>query len=482
MTPADCWGLARLDGLAQSELVRNGEVTARELADAAIARIDELDSQLGSVAWRMDDLDRQLAALDADGAVDSPLWGVPTLLKDVNTPYAGSPRWDGSRFIGGVIDEHDAELVTRMRRAGLVFVGKSTSSELGNTNETSWPGPTNNPWDLSRSTGGSSAGAGAAVAARLVPLAHGSDAGGSIRWPAAWCGVFGLKPTRARNPLGPDGTEGCAGLTVAHVLTISVRDSAAALDALHGRDTGAPYVAPAASGSYLEALGRDPGPLRIGLLLDAPDGREVDPHCRQAALHAAALCEEMGHHVEEAAPRYDVETLVREFEGVAWDGNAATLDALEDALGRTATEDDFDPITWWLMQRGRTRTASDHINGIGRLHAAARDAAAFFDTYDMLLSPANPTPPGTHEELSPAPDEVEWVWANRELGGGIFMLLANTTGQPAMSVPLVWTDGGLPVGSHFTAGLGREDLLLQIAGQLERAQPWAGRVPDITPV
>jgi amidase len=482
MTPADRWELARLDALAQSELVRNREVTARELAEAAVARIDELDSKLGSVAWRMDDLDRQLTTLDGDGAPGSPLRGVPTLLKDVGTPYAGSPRWDGSRFIGGVVDDHDAELVTRMRGAGLVFVGKSTSSELGNTNETSWPGPTNNPWDLGRSTGGSSAGAGAAVAARLVPIAHGSDAGGSIRWPAAWCGVFGLKPTRARNPLGPDRTEGCAGLTVAHMLTVSVRDSAAALDALNGRDTGAPYVAPAASRSYLDELERDPGPLRIGLMLDAPDGRDVDPRCRRAAIDTAALCEQLGHHVEEAAPMYDVETLVREFEGVTWDGNAATLDALQAELGRTATENDFDPITWWLMQRGRTRTASDHINGLGRLHRVAREAAAFFDTFDMLLSPTNPTPAATHEELSPNPDQVEWVWANRELGGGIFMLLANTTGQPAMSVPLVWTDEGLPVGSHFTAGLGREDVLLQLAGQLERARPWAGRIPAITPV
>jgi len=473
------WELARLDALAQAELVDRGELTARELVEAAIKRIDDLDSSLGSVAWRMDDVDRQLDGLPLGS---SPLHGVPTLLKDAGVCYAGAPRWDGSRFVGGVVDGHDSELVTRMRRAGLVFVGKSTSSEFANSNETSWPGPTNNPWAPERSTGGSSAGAGAAVAARLVPIAHGSDAGGSIRWPAAWCAVFGLKPTRARVPLGPDRTEGCGGLVVAHVLTVSVRDSAAALDALSGPDLGSPYALPSnGHGSYLKNAARDPERLRIGLLTESPDGRPVDKACRDAVIATAELCEQLGHDVEEAAPDYDVETLVREFEGITWDANAAGLDALEEAFGRTATEADFDPITWWLIQRGRTRSASEHVNGVARLQRVARAAAAFFADFDLLLSPTNPTPPARHEELSPSPEEVETVWAERELGGGIFLLLANITGQPAMSVPLWWTPEGLPVGSHFMGRFGREDVLLALGGQLERARPWADRIPAITP-
>lgn len=479
MTPA-AWELARLDGVGQAELIVRGEVSARELADAALQRIDELDAELGSVVWRMEDVEEQLDALAASA---SPLAGAPTLLKDVGARYAGAPRWDGSRFVGGVVDATDSELVTRMRRAGLIFVGKSSSSEFANTNETSWPGPTNNPWELGRSTGGSSAGAGAAVGARLVPLAHGSDAGGSIRWPAAWCGVFGFKPTRARNPLGPEATEGCAGLTVAHVLSVSVRDSAAALDATGAPDVGGPFVAPnpGAAGGYLEAVAREPQGLRIAFSTAAPDGRRVEAACVQAVLEAARLCQELGHHVEEAAPEYDVETLVREFEGYTFDANAASLDGWEATLGRVATEADFDPITWWLVERGRERSASEHINGVARLHRVARDAASFFTTYDLFLTPATPTPPARHEELSPSPGEVEEVWGNRELGGGIFLLLANITGHPAMSVPLSWSADGLPVGAHFTGRLGREDILFGLAGALERARPWAERLPPIVP-
>lgn len=475
------WELARLDGVGQAELIARGELTAAELAEAALARIDEVDPLLDAVMWRMTDLEQQLEGLKEPAVAASPLAGAPTLLKDVGQRYAGAPRWDGSRFLGGVVDDRDSELVARMRRAGLVFVGKSTSSELGNSNETSFPGPTNNPWDTGRSTGGSSAGAGAAVGARLVPLAHGSDAGGSIRWPAAWCGVFGLKPTRARNPLGPDGWEGTGGLVVAHMLTVSVRDSAAALQALAGPDVGGPFVAPNLPGDYLKDATTDPGPLRIAVSTQTPDGRAVDPRCRAAALDAARLCEELGHTVVEDAPQYDIEALLHAFEEVTFDGNAAALAALETALGKRGTEADFDPITWWLMQRGQTRSAADHVLAAGRLHRIARDLVAFFGDYDVFLTPSNPTPAATHEELTPTAAQVPEVWWERELGGGIFMLPANATGQPAMSVPLWWSDEGLPVGTHFIGALGREDILLRLAGQLERARPWGDRVPPVTP-
>jgi amidase len=476
------WELAELDGLGQAELVARGEVTARELAEAALMRIDDIDHQLGSVIWRAPDLEAQLAGTRSASEEKSPLAGIPTLLKDTGAAYKGAPRWGGSRFHRPGADDHDSELVTRMRHAGLVFVGKSSGSEFGNANETSYPGVTNNPWDLGRSTGGSSAGAGAAVASGLVPLAHGSDGGGSIRWPAAWCGLFGLKPTRARNPLGPDGGEGPAGIVVAHVLTRSVRDSAAVLDAVNGWDQGQHYFAPPAASSYLDEAALDPPPLRIGFSLEAPNGRAVDEECAKAVTLAAALLADLGHQVEEAAPAYDSEALRSGFEGITWDANAAGLASLERELGRQATEDDLEPLTWWLAKCGRTRSASDHLHSIGVLHAVSRDAAQFFRTHDMFLTPATPTPPAPHVDLTPTRENVERVWDERELGGGTFFLIANVSGHPAMSVPLSWTSDDLPVGCHFMAQIGREDLLLRLAGQVERARPWAGRWPALSPL
>jgi amidase len=469
--------LAEFDGLGQAELVRSGEITALELAEAALERIGLVDPLLGSVVWRMTDLDRQLARLHRDGA-SSPLAGVPTLLKDLGSHYAGEPERCGSRFTSEFVPDHDSELVIRMRQAGLVIVGKSSTSEFGNANETTLPGPTNNPWDLRRSTGGSSAGAGAAVAAGLVPLAHGSDGGGSIRWPAAWCGLFGLKPTRGRNTLGPDAAEGCVGLPVAHVLTRTVRDSAAALDALSGPIAGDPFVPPQGDGSFLEAAVRPPGGLRIGFSVDAPDGQPVDDACRQAVMVAARSCEALGHIVEEAAPSYDVESLVAEFENITFDGNAASADDWSDRLGHPANDEDIEPLSWFLIERGRRRSASQHVRSVGRLQRLARNAAAFFSTYDAFLTPANPTPPTRHEELTPTRGNVEEIW-RRELGGGIFLLLANVTGFPAMSVPLHWSSDDLPVGAHFLGNFAREDVLFSLGTQLEQSVPWTDRRPPV---
>ena len=472
------WELAELDGVGQAELVQAGTVTPRELAEAALLRIEALDGELNSVIWKMDDLDAQLDRID-NQSTSYQLPGVPTLLKDQRTHYKGAPQWDGSRLLEGVVAGHDSELVIRMRDLGLTFLGKSASSEFGNGNEATLRGPSHNPWNTEMSTGGSSAGAGAAVAARLVPIAQGSDSGGSIRWPAAWCGLFGMKPSRARNPLGPDGSEGTAGLPVSHVLTWSVRDSAVVLDGICGTDTGAPFLAPTKIGSYYESAQQDPKPLRIGFSLESPDGQPVDLECVAATRAAAKLCEELGHHVEEAVPSYDAAALVREFDVLTWDSNAATADAWRRKLGREATDRDIEPLTWMLMERGRGRTASDHINSVGNLRQTARHAARFFGDYDIFLSPTTPTPPVNSALLTPTADNVDEVWMKRELGGAAFLLLANVTGHPAMSVPLHWTPDGLPVGAHFMAGSGREDVLFQLAGQLERAQPWQHRVPPM---
>jgi len=469
------WELADYDGIGQAELIRSGQVSARELAQAALERIEQVDPLLCSVVWLMQDLDSQLDQLTPDRH-GAPLSGVPTLLKDLGADYAGAPERCGSRFTTDFVPDGDSELVARMQRAGLVIVGKSSTSEFGNANEVTLPGPTHNPWNRALSTGGSSAGAGAAVAARLVPLAHGSDGGGSIRWPAAWCGLFGLKPTRGRNPFGPHGSEGCAGLPVAHVLSWSVRDSAAALDALSGPDVGAPFRAPEPERPFLADLPRPPGQLRIGYCLQAPDRRPVDDDSRAAAALAARLCEELGHIVEPAEPVYDVPGIVREFEALTWDSNAANIDAWEQRLRRKATEDDIEPLTWMLTARGRRRSASDHINSVNRLRRISREAVRFFEDYDLFLTPTNPSAARPHAELTPTAANVDEVW-ERELGGGIFLLLGNISGHPAMSVPLYWSAAGLPVGSHFMARHGREDVLLRLAAQLEQACAWGSRRP-----
>ena len=459
---ASAWELADLDGLGQAALVARGALSRAELAEAALERIEELNERLGAVAWTNPD------AAEEGVADGGPLAGAPILVKDIGTQARGAPRWDGSRYLDGTVDTHDSDLVARFRRAGLTVVGKSCCSEFANSSETSWPARTDNPWDPSRSPGGSSAGAAAAVAAGIVPIAHATDDGGSIRWPAAWCGLFGLKPSRGRNPLGPDGGEGCGGISAAHVVTRSVRDSAAVLDATSGSGEG-----------YLDGLEVDPGPLRIALSDRVPAGKPLDDACRSAVRASASLCEELGHHVEEAEPTYDAALLEAEFHGLTCDGNAAAIDALEAELGRAATDDELQPLTRWLIEQGRGRSASDHVNGVGRLNQVGRAAVPFFAEHDVLLTPATRTPALPHADLTPTDETAEAIWFELELGGADFLLLANVLGYPAMSVPLWWTRDGLPVGSHFTAAAGREDVLLRLARQLEQSSPWADRRPPI---
>jgi amidase len=463
------WELAELDGLGQAELVRRGQASVAELVGAAQQRLADVNGALNAVVLPINDIDEQVAAAQAGGSLP-PFAGVPTLLKDLGAEYRGSPQTDGSRFVRGFTGAEDSTIVTRMKSAGMIFIGRSGSSEFGAESETTLFGPTRNPWDVSRSTGGSSAGAAAAVASRVVPIAHASDTGGSIRGPAARCGLFGLKPTRGRNPLGPERSDTCAGLGVAHVLTWSVRDSAAALDAISGPEPGSFSVPPAAPGSYLGAAGQDPPPLRIGVSLDSPDEQGVDEECRAAVRRTAELCERLGHRVEEAAPSYDGMSLVRAFDGVICDLTAARAQAWAFALDTPLRLDDFTPAVRLLIRRGQGRTALDHHGSVTQLQRSAREVAAFFADYDMFLTPTTPTPAIRHPA---APDErtVAEYW-DREVGKGTFMLLANVTGQPAMSVPLFRSGGGLPVGSQFLARFGREDTLFRLAGQLERSHPW----------
>jgi amidase len=472
------WQLAELDGIGQAELVQRGEVSAAELVQAALERIADVNAAMNAVVLPINDIDDQLAALAPGNG--RPFPGVPTLLKDLGAQYRGSPQTDGSRFVRGFTGIEDSTIVARMKAAGMVFVGRSGSSELGAESETTLFGPTNNPWDLTRSTGGSSAGAAAAVASRLVPIAHASDTGGSIRGPAARCGVFGLKPTRGRNPLGPERSDTCAGLGVAHVLTWSVRDSAAVLDAISGPEPGSFSIPPAPPGSFLDAASQDPAPLRIGVCFESPDEQSVDPECQAAVRQTAELCEQLGHRVEEDTPSYDSRSLVRAFDGLVCDLTAARAHAWASVLGRPLCLDDFTPAVRLLIERGERRTGLDHVSSVAQLQRSAREVAAFFADYDMFLTPTTPTPAISH----PAPPDERTVaqYWDSEVGKGTFMLLANVTGQPAMSVPLQVSSGGLPVGSHFLARFGEEGSLLQLAGQLERSNPWKEAWPRLNSV
>jgi amidase len=470
------WELAELDGLGQAELVWRRQVSVAELVRAALQRLEDVNAALNAVVSPINDIDAQVAAV-ASGGTRLPFGGVPTLLKDLGAQYRGSPQSDGSRFVRGFVGTEDSTIVTRMKAAGMVFVGRSGSSEFGAESETTLYGPTNNPWDLSRSTGGSSAGAAAAVASRLVPIAHASDTGGSIRGPAARCGLFGLKPTRGRNPLGPERSDTCAGLGVAHVLTWSVRDSAAVLDAISGPEPGSFSIPAPSPSSYLDGVGQDPPPLRIGVSLDSPNEQSVDEECRMAVVQTAELCEQLGHGVEAAVPRYDGQSLVGAFDGILCDLTAARAESWASALGKPLRLDDFTPAVRLLVERGQRRTALEHFRSVAQLQRSAREVAAFFTDYDIFLTPTTPTAAVPH----PAPPDegtVAEYW-DGEVGKGTFMLLANVTGQPAMSVPLYLSSGGLPVGSQFLARFGREDTLLQLASQLERSHPWKEAWPRL---
>jgi amidase len=454
------------DGIAQAGLVRAGELTAAELADAALRRIEATDPALGYLIERI-----QPAAPLGDG----PLAGVPMLLKDHLATCAGVRHTSGSRYLRDHTPAADSELVARYKRGGLVPVGTAATCELAliSTAESARYGPCRNPWDTGRTTGGSSGGSAAAVAAGAVPLAHANDAGGSIRIPASCCGLFGLKPTRARNPLGPAYGDMGGGLWAEHVVTRSVRDSAAALDVTAGPMAGDPYAAPPAARPYLDEVGADPGRLRIAVAADAPTGVPVDAECRAAAEDAAALCEALGHVVEPASPPVDGGRLEEAFFVIYAAGTAWRLDAWRRELGRDPEPGELEPATEWLVERGRSHSASELLLAVEAVQADARRIAAFHETYDVLLSPTLAAPP---VPLGTFTGDPERVFAD-DAAFAAFTWIANATGQPAMSVPLHWSAGELPVGVHFSAACGAEDVLIRLAAQLEEARPWAQRRP-----
>ena len=378
----------------------------------------------------------------------------------------------GSRLFADYVPDTDAEVVRRYRAAGLVLCGKSNTPEVGlaATTEGAFLGPARNPWNLDHTPGGSSGGAAAAVAAGLVPAAHASDGGGSIRIPASCCALVGLKPTRARVPLGPAAAEGWGSMATVHAVTRSVRDSAMLLDVTHGPARGDPYRAPAFSGSYLDCLELDPGPLRIALQLTPVTGADVHAECIAAARSVAATCESLGHHVEEASP-FGVDPSLSVATGTLVVANVArTIDARLSVLGRTLRDDDIEAVTRSALESGRAITATAYIDALAAIHAAGQRLAAFLEGFDVVLSPTLVAPPVRIGWLDPTGDVDVY---NARFGGFWgFTHPYNATGTPAISLPLHFSADGLPVGVQFAAAAGREDLLLQLAAQLEEACPW----------
>jgi amidase len=471
--------MAALDAVAQAELLRRGEVTPAELAGWAIERIEGLNPVLNAVITPM--YDQALAAAAATPPASS-LAGVPYLVKDLIAEIAGVPFSEGSRFLRHNVSHFDSELVVRLRRAGLVIVGKTNTPEFGMapTCEPILHGPTRNPWDTTRSTSGSSGGSAAAVAARMVPMAHGNDLGGSLRYPASACGLFGLKPTRARNPLGPEYGDAVSGWACEHALTRTVRDSAALLDATAGPALGDPYGPPAPVRPFADEIGRDPGRLRIGYTAMTPEGTPAHPDCIAALDDAVTLCSSLGHELVEA----DLPGLTPEL--------GATIGTVFSAatawivgywirrLGRRPADDELEPLTRAYWEMGQQVPASDYLLAIEDCQAFARRVAQFLTSIDVWLTPTMSTPPELIGEITSTAQEPLRAL---ERGGPTVAyagVVANITGSPAMSVPLWWNPSGLPIGVHFLGRHGAEATLFQLASQLESARPWSARVAPVT--
>ncbi len=470
--------LANLDATSQADLVRRKELKAVELVEAAIERIEQVNPALNAVVTPMYDEARDAATGELP---EGPFTGVPFLLKDLLAYYKGVRMTLGSTLMRHFVPDHDSELVCRLKRAGLIILGKTNTPEFGilPTTEPRLFGPCRNPWDTERTTGGSSGGSAAAVAAGMVPMAHGNDGGGSIRIPASCCGLFGLKPTRGRNPLGPDFGDIMSGLVAEHAITRSVRDSAALLDATSGPDTGDPYWAPPPARPFSQEVGTSPGRLRIAFTYESPTDAEIHSDCVSAVKDAAALCADLGHDVTEAAPKIEGELMVQAF-AVLWSaGCASTLDGIARLTGQAPGPDSVEELTWAICEMGREFKAPEYVLALQFLQRVARDVARFFNDYDVWLTPTlgePPVPLGTFDSTPDYPLEG----FTRSAAFVPFTPICNMTGQPAMSVPLFWNNDGLPVGSHFIGRFGDEATLFRLAAQLEEARPWAGRRPPVS--
>lgn len=489
----------RYDATGLAALIARGEVGAGEVLETALARAAQVNPALAAVCLPMEAIARKRAR----GPLAGPFAGVPFLLKDMGQDFAGVPSPSGSRALRDWVPDRHADIVQRFLDAGLVVFGKTASPEFALKAETSpqlWPQPTRNPWDLARTPGGSSGGAAAAVAAGIVPAAGASDGGGSIRIPAAYCGLFGLRPSRGRVPCGPADGEHWEGASSQHVISRSVRDSARLLDAIAGPGHGAPFVIAPPTQAYADAIARPPRRLRIGFSTRSPLGTPVHPECVAAVQRAALLLADLGHAVEPAEPAVDGRALARSFITMYFGQVAAGMARARALTG--AGEDAFELETRVLGLLGRTISAGEYVARHAQWNDYALALADFHRRYDLYLTPTTAQPPNRIGEIDTPPFQRLLARAVLELGAGRLLLatgmvddlvqtslarvpftqLSNLTGTPSMSVPLHWAaaeQGGpaLPFGVQFVAPFGDEATLLQLAAELEQAAPWGERRP-----
>ncbi len=466
------------DAVGLSELVRNGDISPAELVDEAISRVEALNPTINAVVFKM--YDHAKLAI-RNGLPEGSLLGVPWLLKDLGTYYSGTPTTSGCRLFKDDVANHDSELVQRYKNAGLVIFGKTATPEFGLTTSTEsalW-GETRNPWSPAHTAGGSSGGTAAAIAAGIVPASDGSDGGGSIRIPASCCGLVGHKVSRGRISPAPDKGEGWSGMSTGGMLSRTVRDTAAALDATMGSAPGDPYCPPPLEMSLTKAIASPPRKLRVAFHTKAYNGAETDAECREAVHQTAKLLEELGHRIEERALEYDTKKFARNIRVIVAGHNKRTVDDQLEKLGRKLHEDDLEPLTLATYNSADRYSAADYVSAINTIHDASRVTARFLENYDVILTPTMPSPPqrlGGALRLNHS-DSKEFSAAIAQTVG--YTQFYNATGNPAISLPLHWSEAGLPVGVQFAARYGDDPLLLSLAAQLEQARPWAQRRPNL---
>jgi amidase len=466
------------DALGLADLVRRKDVTPGELLEGAIERVEARNPAVNAVVIKLYDYARRAIA---DGLPDGPFRGVPFLMKDLTAPIAGIPMTRGSRFFADTPPAGaDSEHVQRLKRTGLVIFGRTNTCELGLslTCEPQLYGPTRNPWDLTRISGGSSGGAAAAVGARMLPMAHASDGFGSIRAPAACCGLVGLKPTRGRNTFAPYFGEGIGGLSTEHAVSLTVRDSAALLDATCGPGPGDPYIAPPPTRPYVKEVGASSGKLRIAWTAAAPNGAKVEADALRVLAETVQLCADLGHHVEERDPNVDGAAIVPTFLTLA-SANAQVLLASHPTAGRPAREGEVERITWLTAKLGERASAADYLRATQTAHRVGRQMAAFHTEWDVLLTPGLATLPVKLGWIDMTMDDVDEYW-QRVFSFSPFTVWFNITGQPAMMLPIGQSAGGLPVAAQLVGRFGDEAALFRLAAQLEAARPWFGRKPALS--
>ena len=456
------------DALGLAELIRTKQITPSELLEVSIELTEKIDPIINAVPIKHYDLARQHAINHKDNGL---FQGVPFLLKDLNNNLDGTITSGGSRVLENIKADHTSELVKRTINSGLNIFGKTNSPELGLTvtTEPVLYGPTKNPWDLDRSSGGSSGGASAAVASGIIPMAQASDGGGSIRIPASCCGLFGLKPTRARTPLGPASLEGWGGQSIFHCVSVSVRDSAALLDLTSGHEKGAPYRSAHQEKSFLEQINIEPGNLKIGYL-ETPN-TEIDADVKGIMSQTINLCEKLGHSVESTSLDFSSDEISLAIITIISANVAYVVKSQSLQTKRDISNDFFENVTLQMAENGNNFSASDYVNAIKINHKLGQELEKMFEEFDILLSPVLASPPVKIGHIDMNTTDMK-TYIERLSKYSPFTGIFNQSGQPSMSVPLYRTKNDLPVGSMFSAAFGNENLLFSLAGQLEKAEPW----------